>query len=240
MTKRASNILLFLTILVVVGGSTWQFFAAKSLTIRFYPYMGDKPLLLNEQIYPNPGGPGQFKIRDLQLFISNVQLQNGQQQYSQKDSYHLLRFDNEQGYFDIVIDDVAVQQFDTLQMGIGVDDTANGSIVFAGDLDPNGRMAWNWQVGYKFLLLEGSLQTEQESIPLVYHIGFDESYTKIQFAMPEANAFSDHIIELKVNVYQLFDQQQPVNMADISTVKFDPDNVKTIAKAFPQLISVKR
>ncbi|TKB43335.1 MbnP family protein [Thalassotalea mangrovi] len=237
MTKTIP-LLTTLLLAAVVAGITWQLQSPKSLTLRFYPYMGEQVLVFNDLRYQNPGGPGKFLIRDLQLFISNIHLIGKKQTYRQPDSYHLLRFDNDKGYFDIVLKDVALNEYDRIELGIGVDPDANGSIVFSGDLDPNGRMAWNWQVGYKFLLLEGRLTSNEKSIPLVYHIGFDESYTRVTVPLANDSGFFDQITTLKVDFSKLFMQETPVNMEQVSTVKFDPDNVRLIAQAFPDLLSI--
>jgi hypothetical protein len=40
--------------------------------------------------------------------------------------------------------------------------------------------SWTWEVGYKFVLFEGTLVRGNGSVPLVYHIGFEENYRLIQ------------------------------------------------------------
>ncbi|QDP01238.1 MbnP family protein [Thalassotalea sp. PS06] len=239
MTKSLS-ISAFIIVAIATACTLWQYTSNKPITLRFHAYNGDESLVFNDSRYANPGGSGQYLVRDLQLFVSNIRLLGEKNQYEEGESYHLLRFDNEQGYFDIVIEGLALKQYDTIEIGIGVDPEANGTIMFAGDLDPNGRMAWNWQVGYKFLLLEGSLDTNGSKTPLVYHIGFDESYTRVSFPLKVNELFSDDVIDFRVDINQLFDQKHPVDMSHISTVKFDPENVRTIARAFPQLISIQQ
>jgi len=64
-----------------------------------------------------------------------------------------------------------------------VDPAANGSVAPVGDLDPNGRMAWSWDVGYKFVLFEGGLVLADTQYPLVYHVGFNENYTPLSFGL---------------------------------------------------------
>ena len=99
--------------------------------------------------------------------------------FVEPESYHLVRFDGEEPAFAIVLHDVPRRNYERSEFGIGVDAAANRSLLQRGDLDPNGRMAWNWQVGYKFVLLEGQLLRGDASDPLVYHIGFDENYRPV-------------------------------------------------------------
>ena len=86
------------------------------------------------------------------------------------------------------------RNYERIEFGIGVDAAANRSLQQRGDLDPNGRMAWNWEVGYKFVLFEGALLRGNESVLLVYHIGFAENYrpmrTKCGTFVPKDSASS--------------------------------------------------
>lgn len=214
-----------------------QWLTPKKLVIRFHPYVGEAPLILNEMQYKNSGGEGLYTVRDLQIFISNIQISNESETIYEPESYHLVRFDGETNIFEIVIDKIELNKYENLSLGIGIDPEANGTIKFAGDLDPNSRMAWNWQVGYKFLLLEGTLSNSQEQIPLVYHIGFDESYTRISFNLEKTTRFQSGVIDLKVDIEKLFKQSPPIDMAKISHVKFDPNDVAILASAFPYIIT---
>jgi len=108
--------------------------------------------VLNELRYPNPGGEGRFKVRDFQFFLSNIRLTGGTGVYTEPDSYHLVRFDGAEPAFGIVLHDVPRRNYQRIEFGIGVDAAANKSLAQRGDLNPNGRMAWNWEVGYKIVI----------------------------------------------------------------------------------------
>src|SRR5262245_46089192 len=120
------------------------------LVLYFHPFVGSEPLVLNQCRYPNPGGEGRFKVRDFQFFLSNIHLVSAIGAYLEPDSYHLVRFDGEEPVFVIVLHDVPRRNYERIEFGIGVDAAANRSLRSCGDLDPNGRMAWTWEVGYKF------------------------------------------------------------------------------------------
>ncbi|MFT5635759.1 MAG: hypothetical protein ACI89T_001213 [Cognaticolwellia sp.] len=153
MTKSTKVTLVFCTLLLTAGLAIyylWLRALPQDLTIRFHPYVGNKPLVLNSQSYKNSGGDGEFSIRDFQLFISNITLKFPKKTINEEESYHLVRFDGDSTFDQIVIPDIKIQNLRQLSFGIGIDPKANGFILFLGDLDPNSRMAWNWQVGYKF------------------------------------------------------------------------------------------
>ena len=75
-----------------------------TIHLRFTAAVGDKALVFNEPIYDNPGGTGVFKVRDFQMYLSNIQLVGATGTYIVPDSYHLARFDNATNTYEIVIE----------------------------------------------------------------------------------------------------------------------------------------
>ena len=238
MTKSLKLIALMSVLLIVAISIWWQLSLPNNLILRFHPYVGDQALVLHDKQYANPGGDGVFSIRDFQLFVSNIKLSNSHKAFKEQDSYHLARFDGNTPYYEITITDVNVSQFEQLSFAVGIDPEANGTLMIAGDLDPNSRMAWNWKVGYKFLLLEGSLLVKGTKLPLVYHIGFDESYTQLSFPIDHQTLSRDGVVNLKVDVLTLFNQSNVVDMYATPNVKFDPQDVAKIADGFKTFITV--
>ena len=97
------------------------------------------------------------------------------------------------------------EDYRRLEFGIGVDPAANGSIASVGELDPNGRMAWSWEVGYKFVLFEGGLVLGDTQYPLVYHVGFDENYKLASIALDEPLfEREDPSVDFRIDVLQMF------------------------------------
>jgi hypothetical protein len=235
---RLIVVIVALAIGIIVVATSWQRSQPQDLILRFHPYVGDKPLVLNSQSYNNPGGEGQFTIRDFQLFISNITVDYPASRVTEQESYHLLRFDSSASFGQIVVPQIKLQNLKRLSFAIGIDPKANGSLIIAGDLDPNSRMAWNWQVGYKFLLLEGTLTVASEQLPLVYHIGFDQSYTKLNFDLSNKNLDDNGVINFKIDLLRLFEQDDInyIDMVKLNNVKFAPDDVKLIAKGFTHFI----
>ena len=134
--------------------------------LRFTAVVGDKELVFNDPLYANPGGSGVFSVRDFLVYLSNIQLVGAAGTYRVPESYHLVRFDNASRSYELVLEAVPRDAYSKVILSIGLDEDANASITAVGDLDPNGRMAWNWEVGYKFVLLEGTLVVDDELRPL--------------------------------------------------------------------------
>ncbi len=217
----------------------WLYRAAQpiELALYFHPFVGPEPLVLNESRYPNPGGEGRFKVRDFQFFLSNIRLTGGNGVYIEPDSYHLVRFDGTEPAFGIVLHDVPRRDYQRIEFGIGVDAAANKSLAQRGDLDPNGRMAWNWEVGYKFVLFEGTLVRGNESVPLVYHVGFEENYRLIATELHrEPLGHRPARLDFRVDILRLFQGSTTVDMVALPSVKFDRADAALLARNFATMV----
>jgi hypothetical protein len=209
------------------------------LSLRFHPFVGEEVLQLEQGRYANPGGEGMFKVRDIQFFISNIRLVAENDVFRETDSYHLARFDSEDGMYVIGLENVTRDSYKHIEFGIGVDPAANGTFASVGDLDPNGRMAWSWDVGYKFVLFEGALELGDRRIPLVYHVGFDENY--MQVSIPLAAALFERqeaTLDLRVDLLQMFKGAQTVDMSALSNVKFDRGDARILARNYHRMVSL--
>ena len=209
------------------------------LSLRFHPFVGDEVLQLKQGRYANPGGEGTFTVRDLQFFVSNIRLVAENAVFQETDSYHLARFDSEDGMYVIGLENVPRDSYEHIEFGIGVDPAANGTITAVGDLDPNGRMAWSWDVGYKFVLFEGVLELGDRRIPLVYHVGFDENY--MQVSLPLAATLFERqeaTLDLRVDLLQMFEGAKTVDMSALSNVKFDRDDARILAGNYHRMVSL--
>ena len=209
------------------------------VTLVFHPFVGREAMVLNDYRYANPGGEGTFKIRSFLFFLSNIRLIADSGVYPQRESYHLARFDNDDGEYRIVLENVPRRNYQYIEFGIGVDAAANGTIEMQGDLDPNGRMAWTWDVGYKFVLLEGGLILNEIQYPLVYHVGFDENYKRV--SIPLAAGLKKHrdvSQDFRVDLLQMFAANAPVNMSTLPNVKFDRGDAKRLADNYAGMIAL--
>lgn len=208
------------------------------LTLQFHSFVGTEPLVPNEMRYANPGGEGRFEVRDFQFFLSNIRLAGDTGAYAEPDSYHLVRFDGAQATYRVTLHDVPPRDYKRIEFAIGVDPAANRSIESRGDLDPNGRMAWTWDVGYKFVLLEGAFLRDGARKPLVYHVGFDENYKRISTEFDaELLGTRDPNLNFRVDLLKMFTGHATVDMAALSSVKFDRNDAALLARNYAEMIS---
>lgn len=237
-----NKILITLFSVGVVLVASWFYLVnqkqAGTVTLQFQARVGNKPLEFNQTIYPNPVGEGHFQIRGLQLYLSNVQLQGKNQRYQLVDSYHLARFDNVAKSYVIELHDVPYDEYSKVMISIGVDENANASIMPRGDLDPNNRMAWSWEVGYKFILFEGTLVQEQKVQALVYHVGFSENCKSLEFNLPEPITPGTAKINFDVDILAMFTSSVNISMATLPTVKFDRKDARLIAENYASMITL--
>jgi len=239
---RAKYVIPVLFALAALLGITgwWLYCAAQpiELALYFHPFVGPEPLVLNESRYANPGGEGRFKVRDFQFFLSNLRLTGGTGVYTEPDSYHLVRFDGAGPAFGIVLRDVPRRNYQRIEFGIGVDAAANKSLAQRADLDPNGRMAWNWEVGYKFVLFEGALVRGNGSVPLVYHVGFEENYRPIATELHRQPLDSRPArLDFRVDILRLFQGSTTVDMAALPSVKFHRADAALLARNFAAMVT---
>lgn len=230
-----------------LGATGWRLHRAAQpveLALYFHPFVGPEPLVLNESRYPNPGGEGRFRVRDFQFFLSNIRLVSATGTHVEADSYHLVRFDGEAGAFVeerafvIVLHGVPRRNYERIEFGIGVDAAANRSLASRGDLDPNGRMAWSWEVGYKFVLFEGALLRGDASDPLVYHVGFDENYRPTSAGLhPELLDRRPARLDFRVDILRLFQGSTTVDMAALPSVKFDRADAALLGRNFTAMVT---
>jgi len=128
MRKATLLVSVLLAVAAALGVTSWRLYRAAQpveLALYFHPFVGPEPLVLNESLYPNPGGEGRFKVRDFQFFLSNIRLVSAAGAYVESDSYHLVRFDGEEPAFVIVLHDVPRRNYERIEFGIGVDAAAN-------------------------------------------------------------------------------------------------------------------
>ncbi|MFT6414298.1 MAG: hypothetical protein ACJASI_002430 [Glaciecola sp.] len=231
---------LFVIGVIVLAISYWKNqVSPKTLTLNFMPVVADQALVFNQLNYTNPGGPGVFKIRDFQFYLSNIKLIAESTEHVEHESYHLVRFDNKNQNYVIEINNIVPESYHSIEFSIGVDQLANSSITVSGDLDPNSRMAWSWEVGYKFILFEGGILNEGLLRPLVYHVGFNENYKPLRFQV-NASLLEQQSASLNFNVdlMKMFNSSKNIDMLELSSIKFDLDDAKVLANNYANMIQV--
>lgn len=213
---------------------------------RFFAQVGGRELRMDGTRYANPGGTGQLEIHDFKFYMSNIVLRDraGAERFTEPDSYHLARFPRRGGAYEIDLRGVAQGRYDAIDLSIGVDPSANGTLDPAGDLDPNGQMAWNWMTGYKFLALEGTYYPEDEPdpVPIVYHIGFSESYRELSFDLRgalEVGDGVDPVLSFSVELGEIFDNPNRIDIAQRPSILFDTADASRVASNYERMVGVR-
>ncbi|MEM9454959.1 MAG: MbnP family protein [Myxococcota bacterium] len=216
------------------------------VAFRFHALVGGLGLRMDGTRYANPSGPGHLEIRDFKVYLSNVALGKGTSSdaFDEEDSYHLARFSRRSNTYEFELSGVPPGQYDTVNLSVGVDPSANQRLDHMGDLDPNNQMAWNWMTGYKFLVLEGTYHPEDESstVPIVYHVGLSENYKEISFALPEMLEVRDgtaSVLNFDVELNELFHNPNPINVARKPSIKFDPTDASRMASNYEHMITLR-
>lgn len=208
----------------------------RSLEIHFVATSQGAPFNFDQFEYSDPVGGESIMLRDFRFYASGLKLRNATAEFVEADSYHLIRFDARSNADKIVVENVPMRDIDEIEISIGLDPEANGSIMPRGDLDPNSRMAWNWEIGYKFLLGEGALMNEGTIEPLVYHVGFNESFRTI--TLPVSLIGEDMSLSLEVEILGLFAGEHTIDMSALPTVKMNRKDASMLADNFARILSI--
>lgn len=206
-----------------------------SLTIQLTHLVNGEALKYNTQAYTNAVGEN-FFIQDFKYYLSNIKLRNAASGafYLQPASYHLVRPEEGQA-FEIQLEGVPVGTYGEIEFAIGVDNGANTSTDKVGALDPSNEMAWDWNTGYKFLLLEGKFGSTEVLMEdaLVYHIGGDPNYRVITFNLGQLDLPSltlthnlRQTIAIEADLGAIFAEPNPVSLAEHPVVMGDPFSEK--------------
>lgn len=196
--------------------------AKGSLTFNFN-HTFDGAVFIPNQRYATSLGDT-FNVNDLAYYVSNIKLtKDNNEVYSVPNSYHFIRQTNLFGQTSRLTFKINVPpgNYKSVTMSIGVDSARNFRIDQVGDLDPNSFMAWDWNIGYKYFLMEGRVFDPDSSSPwgLVYHIGELSNYRTREFMLTpgsiEMAAGSTKSLNITLEVDKIFSQP---NQLDLNTI----------------------
>lgn len=99
-------------------------------------------------------------------------------------------------------------------------------------------MAWNREVGYKFVVMEEALRIGEEVSPLVYHVGFSENAREVDIHLPpDIGAEGDVDLHVSVDVAKLFDGSSQIDMQRLSSVKFNREDAAMLADNYATMLA---
>ncbi len=194
------------------------------LIIKIEHFVGNEPFLVGENRYKNKLGQA-YNVEKLDYYLSNFRLRNLSSGlfFSEKESYHLLRNNNKGSILTFEIDSIPLGSFSEIEFAIGIDNAHNTSIDRDGDLDPSNNMAWDWNTGYKFVVMEGLHYTNTtDGEPLIFHIGEDKNYKTLKFRLDKANELRSEAKQTRTMTFRM-------QVDEMFTTPTDTD-FKTISK----------
>lgn len=167
----------------------------------------------------------QFSIDRIKVYISNVVLVNtsSSEEFVEPDSYHLVALNPDNQTFSFTVANVpAGFQFNSVRYSIGIDATKNLSTDNTGDLDPANDMAWNWNTGYKFFLMEGNYfpSDGSEARGLIIHIGTNDNLQVNEVALNSMVTVSkDASMTFKIDALSPLSGPNDIDFTDNTTFK---------------------
>jgi hypothetical protein len=219
--------------LILLGGcgSEEDITFTDSLTLEFSAKINNEPLIFNSKNYTIASG-NEINIDRIKFYVSNLELINkaSSEALLDQDGYHLVNLDNQNGTYSFTISGIRSDfQFNKIKFSIGVDEARNLSIDNIGDLDPANDMAWNWNTGYKFFLMEGNFfpETSQDKQGLVLHIGQERNFKTLEFLLDTPNDISGtETIKFDLDAMAPLNGPNMIDLNDKSTFKVDVDSDK--------------
>ena len=183
--------------------------------INFENTLNGNPLQVNGGTFTLPSGEP-FTAKKFKYYISNVVLLDSKSgvSYTVPNSYHLIGQDLKTK---LDLGGIPSAGYDQITFAIGVDAEANAKTDQTGDLDPNSDMAWNWNSGYKFVVLEGEFthKVTGERTGLVLHIGSNQNYKTVTQSIEGIKAGRASSITLQTVVDQLFLDPNPLKVSEL-------------------------
>lgn len=200
----------------------------EKVTLEVQFFVKDVPLKLLQE-YQNDINQ-KYLLENFKFYLSNFEFESASTNeiFKVEDSYLLFSADREKNIFEKEIL-VKKGEFSKMNFSIGVDSIKNTSLDNTGDLDISNSMAWDWNTGYKFVVMEGkyfnNLSNLNSSIPLVFHIGLNPSYTTLNLDFETMNEKGiltiddkEHRIVLRVDLNNFFSSPNQINFDEINNV----------------------
>lgn len=171
------------------------------LTITISPTYNGEALVLNDSLYTDYLGRS-FRVEMFKFYLSHLSIEHSSGEVIELDTLSLIDFSLSNYYYETVL---PKGTYNTLHFGVGLDSLMNASDPSAVDFDsPLGisqNTYWSWASKYKFLMLEGRVDTSQLGIPQAtfsYHTGFNSMYRTVHLGLGSIN-LTDEGLTIAIN-----------------------------------------
>lgn len=195
-------------------------------------------LVLDEEYKNSLGQP--FKIQKYKYYLSNITLIDTATSQATKleDIYKLVEVKSKEPSL-LRVDVPSNIKFNSMQFYVGIDSARNLDIAQVDDLDPSNGMSWNWNTGYKFLLLEGEWFKNDSRKGLIYHIGTSSNFTKVTLIWDKYySTDGENALPIKIDMKQFFETPHKLDFDKNSEIMIHPDSYK-VMQNFANAIGVE-
>lgn len=211
------------------------------LQIAFEPLVNGVPLKLFEQKYLSPANDT-FEVQQFKFFVRfrSISSENTKQEWSY--FYKLINFNSEVTISSFVIDSLEAGEYNQLVFDVGIDSVNNHSTDRLGELAPGSGMTWDWNTGYKFLLLEGK-HYNSTATGLVFHIGEDRNYKSFSFALPSTIKIENgktSEIKIAVEINEMFSNPHSIDFDTVNEAMFGSEAAKIADNYAEGMFSIKK
>jgi len=205
--------LLILVLLVFTAVSCKKPTSYGDLSVNIGYSINDKPLITDSLCYTNAVG-NEFMITEIQWFISNLMLQNEQNEWVELGHQNTPNGSSKIFYIDTNIPEtqtldiahIPVGKYKALRFTFGLDEEDNQTGLFSNP--PESNMFWPDPLGggYHYMKLNGRfINAENELVPLNIHLGIGQNEDHTEFYQ---NYFTVELpidFEIKENTENQFD-----------------------------------
>jgi len=185
-----------------------------------------------------------LQLNKYQFYLSNIRLETDVpiEVFSESASGHLVKGLDPGGESVIPLSGIPLRNYRYLCFGIGLDSLKNKS---GGqgipDLDPGLGMFWPWSNEYKFMVLEGSFQTQDTTGAFLFHIAGNSCYREIRLPLRDStgkeivlNASGKTRILLNTELSALFGAPRPVDFRVLNNVMSVASGADVLADNYGQ------
>lgn len=209
-----------------------------SLSINFKLKFTNSPLVFNKQYITT--NKDTLAFENFKCYISSIQIHyTDNTVFKQKDSYHLLDFENKNS-FNLPITKTNEKIISKVTFNIGIDSLTNTAGALSGDLDPVKGMYWAWQSGYINMKIEGkSSSCNTRKNEFHFHIGgYLPPYNalrKIEILIQKIQ-IPNNEINLVIDLEKLFSE---IQLKETNSIMIPGKEAMRIADLITKLFSVE-
>jgi hypothetical protein len=220
--------------------------AAASVKIIFVNNVNGNNIVLKNCLYTNPFRE-EYNITKLRYYVTNVELQNANNIFKEKNSYHLI--DESKPESKILNFYLPEGDYKELQFLLGVDSLHNVSGAQTDDLDPAKDMFWTWNSGYVMAKMEGtSPDSKLVNNKFEFHIGgFSGPYNVLKEIHLNFQEKSFHFISgktykiiISADINTWWQNPHDIKISEHASITSPGENAKNISDNYANMFHIEK